>query len=203
MTWPAPVASRTIDTRSAAVTAMRAEASRPSGLTSQTNVSVSLTQYATTVERRRAAVATISANVAGAAPRRGLGRCLVCALPAGQEIEKRARPRALSGLNRLSRAPLRLQERNAGGEDPLIPLAEAALEEIVGDGVNPQILDGRHRPIQVGRRRREPAERLERPRARRQGRSDIVGRHPLRQRDRLLRGLERARLETQPDIASW
>ncbi len=82
----------------------------------------------------------------------------------------------------------------------MVPLTEAALEEIVRDGVHPQILDGRQRPLQVRGRRREPAERLERPRARRQDRGDVVGRHALRQRYRLLRGLERARLETQPDV---
>ena len=200
MAWPAPVASRTIDTRAAAVTSMRAVASRPPGLISQTNVSLSLTQYATTVERRRAAVATICGNVAGAAP----GRAVVVAssrrLPAGEQIEERPRPRALGGLDRLSCAALCLQEGNAGRKDPLVSLTEAALEEVVGDGVNPQILDGRQRTLQVRRRRLESAERLERPCARRQHHGNVVGRHPLRLRDRLLRGFQGARLETEPDI---
>ncbi len=90
------------DTRSAAVTSMRAVASRPLGLTSQTNVSVSLTQYATTVERRRAAVAAIWEKVAGDAPRRAaaLASSVLCRLASRS---RNARARARSAVSIASR----------------------------------------------------------------------------------------------------
>ena len=54
---------------------------------------------------------------------------------------------------------------------PLVALTESALEEIIGDGVDSQILDGSKRALEIGRGRIEAAERLERPRARRQNHS--------------------------------
>ena len=182
MTCPAPVASRTSETRSAAVTAMRAVASRPSGLTSQTNVSVSLTQNGH--DRRAQARGRCDhfcerrwrrADAIGAGVRRLQAHLCSAGWPGDRET--RAPARARRSRSPRASGPAPEEGKCSAAIDPLIALTEAALEEIVGDGVNPQILDGSHRAMSDrSMPHREPAERLERPRARRQGTRDIVGR---------------------------
>ena len=114
--------SRTSAASRVCVTLTRRAWTRPSGVTTQMTVSPSLTQYSSRFDRRRCAVAIRSLAVAGAAvagdatldearPRRVSGtgdtgrRRRGRDRAARQQIEERARPRELGGLERLPIEP--------------------------------------------------------------------------------------------------
>src|SRR5262249_17293277 len=100
--------------------------------------------------------------------------------------------RAFGGLDRLSSGSLCLEQRNRRGEQILKALAESTFEEIVGERVRAEPLEGRHRTLQMARGIVEPAGRGERAGPGPGPVEPLVGRWRVQQADRLIGYLQRA-----------